>query len=113
MVDVGFEGERGTIRRHSRGRAGERSGPGVPAQTRSEANIGTGLRRRDASDERFLRYAGRNSNLHLEADLDHLCGWNPEIGRWQVGIEVHCREQPLAPYRHAGHLAARDDHDPP
>ena len=34
----GVESERGTIRRHSRGRAGERSGPVVPAQTGFEAN---------------------------------------------------------------------------
>jgi hypothetical protein len=54
----------------------------------------------------------RNSNLHLKAHLDDLCGRNTEIGGWEIGVEMHRREEALPPYGHPGHLATRDDQDP-
>jgi hypothetical protein len=50
------------------------------------------------------------SNFDFKADLDDLRGGYAEISRRQIGVEVHRREDPLPPHRHAGHFAARHDH---
>ena len=61
--------------------------------------------------DRFIqnlrRYAGRDIQYFA------MRGGHAKIGRRQVGIEVHRREQMLAPHRHTGHFPARDHHNSP
>ncbi len=52
------------------------------------------------------------SDLDFEPDLHDLCGGHAEISRREVGVEMHRREEPLAPDCHPGHVAIGDDHHP-
>src|SRR5882724_10263858 len=52
------------------------------------------------------------SDFDFEPDLYHLRRGHAKIGCRKIGVEVHSREEPLAPHRHARYLAARDNHDP-
>src|ERR1700722_1102233 len=54
----------------------------------------------------------RRSDLDFEAHFHDLSGRDTKIGGRQICVEVHRREETLPPYRHPGHLAARNHHDP-
>ena len=52
-------------------------------------------------------------NLDLESNLYDLCGWHAEIGSWEIGVEVHRREERLSPDGHAWRLTSWNHHHPP
>src|SRR6267378_2037021 len=52
------------------------------------------------------------SDFDFEPDLYYLRRGHAKIGCRKIGVEMHCGEEPFAPYRHPGHLAAGDNHDP-
>src|SRR3954468_12419227 len=51
-------------------------------------------------------------DFDLQPDLHDLRGRDPEIGRREIGIEVHRGEQCLSPCGHAWHLVVGYDHHP-
>src|SRR5438128_11871934 len=61
----------------------------------------------------IMVYKLTHLDLDFEPDLHDLRGGHAEISCREVGVEVHRREEPLAPDRHPGHLAIGDDHHPP
>ena len=56
------------------------------------------------------RLAAGLSDLDLQPDLNDLCRRYAEIGRREIGVEVHRCKQPLTPNRQPRHFAAGDHH---